>query len=234
MTELSHWWQYEITLGMKMEKPAFHRLCFTLLCISIAFPALATDCFQQSPGAIRQGENYYGLDNTTRLDDDTRDKLDSIYRKLQGTWQGSLQVSECLGTESRPRKNLRSYSLTTDISAGPDSSLLLKATRFDEEFRMRKTLERVMLGKTTPTFDIQVNNSNQISFSEKYRLSNKPRSREQPAAGNISKPTRSPLSSRLVENRVTLRLDEHKLTIIIEQYINGIFVSAETWELTPV
>lgn len=208
-----------------------------------------TVCYEPSPNLNASGDAYYDLDSTSVLSDDEKNRLNTFFNALAGSWKGDARTIECSGPDSAPR--IKSHDAIIAAQAQMDSTigLSINAKKHYLEQGIKKSDPISLLGKT-PVFDFAFTDDNHLIFSEKYRRLNKPANKPKPnvSSSNLSTiinkmtgntktestTTKAPETrklSRMTETIYNVTLDNNALLISRSYYTNGVFTGADLWEL---
>lgn len=184
----------------------------TLLALTlsgISALSYAETCYQQSPDLISSGDAYYDIDTAAKVDGEARQKLFSIYKKLEGNWSGKVTEMICKGPDRNVQIEYRNYEIDTDIKAGANNSLHLQSNRYWVEERRRQQASRHLFGPDG-AYKLLSISDNHIEVSHKYRNATK--------TGN----------SIFRESVTRLERTNNGLKVKMSSYVNGILVSTET------
>ena len=183
-----------------------------LFCALIYFNnAMAKDCYEKSPNFVALKDKYYDLDTTKELTRADKTKLNKLFDKIEGKWEGDLTVTECTGPDRAPRKKIINGSIVVKIKPGTNDNFLIAAKKSYPDNTIK--YDGIEILGDMKIFDFDFLNDNELVFTERNVMKN-----------NNGIP-------RYVENIYEIRFNRRSLVLIREYYSHGVFVSEEKWSL---
>lgn len=174
----------------------------------------AKDCYEKSPNLITKKDEYYNLDATKTLSNEEKDKLDNLFRSIEGKWKGESVEIECKGPDRAPVKKYKNSTIATNIRLNSNSSLKIKADAHYVQEKVTRLKNLNLLGDSH-IFELEFTNNNNVIFSERYRIS-------------------LPKNSRLVETIYDIKLNRNSLLILRSYYTNGVYTGEEKWSMSGI
>ncbi len=176
------------------------------ICMLVSFQVQAIDCYEKSPGLIGLGDKYYELGQEDRLTRAEKRMLGTLYRKIEGDWEGSGVEVSCIGSQKKSQKRNSKYTIESDISSNSESRLTIYSDKYfiDRSSNKNETLR--FFGKQD-YFSIEEITERSFKVIEKYR--------------------KGKHGNQLWEVVSELRLENGRIKLDIYRYINGHFRSHE-------
>jgi len=173
--------------------------------------AIAKDCYEKSPNLINLKEKYYDIDTVKNLSDIEKTKLNNLFNRIKGEWEGESTYTECSGPDSAPRKKSVHASISVKIKSNSNDNLLMVAKKsYLNNIIKYDGLE--LLGDLR-IFEFNFLSDNNLVFSERALKKN------------------NNGSTRNIETIYEITLDGKSLIIVRNYYTNGVFVAEDKWSV---
>ncbi len=204
----------------------------TLTLLAASSSAFAIQCDDLYP--VDPGTDYYSLDEPA-LDNETTQKIKDFARQVNGRWVGSGLEIDCGISNGITHPTITSFDIDAEITQHWLGAIILRAEKENED---KLALERVYVSpeiekerqgreKGYRSYSVNFSSPNTIVFNEKYRVN------------NVISPDPAVLSAlpvgqgfqRLIHEIKTVTLENNKLTMNRDLYVNGHFVSQQEWLL---
>ena len=198
----------------------------------------ASECNNFAPGFSEEqllvGEgNYYDLNGKLVHSEMTSEEANAFGGQLTGRWTGTVISETCKGHFRNPKLVKKNYTLRAEGQFLYNGDFRLEAEW--ESPRVYK-IQKLFLSKKR-THSIEKIDASTWVFTEKYRArgANLQLNDELPP-GPLVTPSealsRTGHTSRIVHEVKTIRVKGNKGTVDHEVYVNGFFVSRDSWSLT--
>lgn len=208
----------------------------------------AEACDAPSPNLISSSDEYYDFDKVKTFSNEEKDKLNRLFKRLSGKWQGKSIIVDCFGTGNSSKKQLKNAIINIDNQPDSTGSLTIKLNQKMIEDRIN-TSEVWTLLVPNNTFYLSFLTDNHLTFSEKYRRKNfskkvaaniassntvsiiNKNNLNITTSSNTPKPKQTKTSTRLIEIIYELTLDNGVFTLLRSYYTNGVYTGEEKWSL---
>lgn len=206
--------------------------------------AQAFECFEQSPNF--HGEEYFELDDNLEIDI-AAFKDSALIQSLAGDWNGSLEETNCFGTDSNPRRTVSTAEVKAEFF---ENSQDLISFRMEKSYNESKTIQTDRIGLIHAGTLFAFSASDDVIMStEKQRRGTfraKPEAEEEErrlfgllagtnsvAATEKHRNTSAKSGSRLVETLSSVTLQGGTLTLEIHYFSNGVYAQSLRFVLEP-
>lgn len=171
----------------------------------------AKDCYEKSPNLTTLKDKYYDVDTVKVLSDIEKTKLENLFDKIKGKWEGESTYTECKGPDRAPRKESKNSAIVVKIKSNSIDNLLIVAKKsYPNNITKYDGLE--LLGDLRIS-EFNFLNDNSLVFSERAFKKN------------------DNGSSRFVETIYEITFNRKSLILIRNYYSNGVFVAEEKWSM---
>ena len=200
--------------------------------------AVSAECNHLAPGfsieQLKVGEgNYYDLHGKFLHSDLTREQANAFGGQLTGRWTGTVVRETCKGHFRNPELVKKNYKLRAEGQFLYNGDFRLEAEL--ESPRVYK-IQKLFLSKKR-THSIEQIDASTWVFTEKYRArgANLILNDDLPPGPFVTPSEALSVTghtSRIVHEVKTIRVKGNKGTVDHEVYVNGFFVSRDSWSLT--
>ena len=202
--------------------------------------AVSAECNHLAPGfsieQLKVGEgNYYDLHGKFLHSDLTREQANAFGGQLTGRWTGTVVRETCKGHFRNPELVKKNYKLRAEGQFLYNGDFRLEAEL--ESPRVYKTQKLFLSKKRTHSIE-QIDASTWV-FTEKYRArgANLILNDDLPPGPFVTPSEALSVTghtSRIVHEVKTIRVKGNKGTVDHAVYVNGFFVSRDSWKLNRV
>lgn len=208
--------------------------CLILTSLVFSSAAMANQCDELHPTT---DDDYYHLD-LPAVDSSTTNQLRDFASKLDGRWRGSALEIECGISDGENLSSVRNYELDAEISQHFLGAIIVRA---EKDSPRKRSLDKIFLspeidkqrqGKKIGyrSYSVEFSDANTMVFNEKYRVHNNGPLVEFRDARHVNR--QRPVFQRMVHEVKSVKLENNKLHINRDLYVNGHFVSQQEWTLT--
>jgi len=203
-------------------------------------------------------DDYYHMDGIA-VDDKTRDQLEEFADLLDGRWMGTGIDVDCSTSNGESHSTITSYDIDAEIEQHFQGAIVLRAEKETSRKVKLETIffspeiekQRQGLQKGHRSYTVTFSEPNTLVFEEKYRVYNRRPAGQLPA--NMRLVARAPTRcknptgvtqligtnarifecgfQRMIHDIKTVSIENHKLTINRDLYVNGHFVAQQEWQL---
>lgn len=171
----------------------------------------AMNCYEKSPNLITLKDKYYNIDTAKIISYSETTKLNNLFDKIIGKWEGKSIFTECTGPDRAPRKKTTTASIIVKIKSNSNDNLLMVAKKsYPNNVIRYDGLE--LLGDLR-IFEFNFLTDNNVIFSERAIKKNENK------------------SSRYIETIYEIKFVRKSLTLVRSYYTSGVLVSEEKWSM---
>ena len=172
---------------------------------------VAKDCYEKSPNLIKLKDKYYDIEETKNLSGDEKSKLNFLFDKIEGKWEGESSYSECKGPDRAPSKEYKTFTVASTIKLNSNNDLMISANKsYSNNITRHEVI--TLLGKVR-IFELAFLNNTSVLFSERALRKN--------INGGVHN----------VETIYEITFNNNSLIFVRSYYSNGVFVAEEKWSM---
>jgi len=199
--------------GIKM-KYTISKIIISIFVATLSFPVVAEKCNEPSPNLLDNEKEYYNLLMKDKLTRNQNIKLKELNKLLVGKWRGKAETIECVGSERNPKSKKTKSKVTAHIKRvkSQGNVVVVNGEMYVPKNKVTK-IANLSLFKSDNMFNVDFSVENIFTYGERNK--NKTR-----------------YGRQFLETIYSIALNDDKLNLIQNHYMNGVLISYERWTLT--